>query len=82
MVKLTSTACEGPADPRVTYGVANSAGRFTAWHVAGSRRPASAWHSPGGRNLWLVRVGSHLEVRVTSTGRVLARYPTDRAPSS
>ena len=46
MIKLTSTACEGPADPRVTYGVVNTTGRFTAWHVVGPRRPHAAWSSP------------------------------------
>jgi hypothetical protein len=77
IVKLTSTACEGPADPRVTYGVAAPTGRFTSWRAVGPRRPATAWNSPNG-NLRLVHDGSHLKVRVTSTGKVLARYPTDR----
>jgi hypothetical protein len=71
MIKLTSTACEGPADPRVTYGVADATGRVTAWRAVGSRRPPAAWSSPDGGRLRLVRDGS-------STGRVLARYPTDR----
>jgi hypothetical protein len=78
MIKLTTTACEGPADRRVTYGVADTTGRVTAWRVVGSRRPPAVWSSPGDGNLRLVRDGSHLEVRVTSTGRVLARYPIDR----
>ena len=75
MIKLTSTACEGPTDAQVLYGVADTTGRFKVWH-AGSRRPASAWYDSR-RHMRLVQNGSGLEVRWTSTGRVLARYSTE-----
>lgn len=74
LVKLTSKACEGRADPQVSYGVARASGRFTAWDSAlTARRPT--WRSPD-RALVLVEGGSQVRLKRTATGKVLAEFKT------
>jgi hypothetical protein len=75
LVRLTSTAREGPPNPRPSYGVARTSGRFTLWDAnRAGRRPT--WRSPD-RALVLVARGSQLEVRRTSTSTVVASFPAD-----
>jgi hypothetical protein len=73
LVRLTSTACEGPPNPRTSYGLARTSGRFTLWDsTRAGRRPT--WRSPD-RALVLVAHGPQLELRRTSTSKVLASFP-------
>jgi hypothetical protein len=39
-VRLTSTACEGPPNPRTSYGLATTSGRFTLWDSVPRRSPS------------------------------------------
>jgi len=74
LVRLTSRACHGQADIRVSYGVARASGRFTAWDPSiTARRPT--WRSPDGA-LVLVEHGSKVHVRRTATGAAVAQFPT------
>jgi hypothetical protein len=74
LVRLTSRACEGRSDTRVSYGLARPSGRFTEWAASSTaRRPT--WRSPD-RALVLVEHGSRLELRRTSTGTVLEKFKT------
>ena len=72
LVRLTSTACEGPPDPRTSYGLARASGRFTLWDFLRARHQPT-WRSPD-RTLVLVAHGPQLQVRRTSTSKVLASF--------